>query len=506
MNKNTSRIAKNTFALYLRMLLSLFVSLFTSRVVLNALGFEDYGIHNVVGGIIVLFSFLNGALAGGTQRFLTFELGKRDYIQLKKVFNMSVNIHVLLAIIILLLSQTIGLWFLNHKLVIPENRIQAANWVYQFAVITSIFSIIQVPYIASVTSHEKFKIYALTDIVKVFFKLLIAVLLVYVTNMDKLIFFSSLNTVVAFGVFLFYKMYSKKQFNECTYHYIWDKELFKTLSSFSSWALLGGSSHILMTQGMNILINLFFGVTVNAARGITVQLGHAITSFVDSFMTAIKPQIIKNYASGDFKTLSKLVFQGAKFSFLIVLIFTLPIFIEIEIILSLWLKNIPNYTIVFIRLNLIVIQIYSFTNTYLTAITATGKIRSYQSYIALFVFILFSITYYLLKKGFPPETTYFIYIIIAFVVMLLRIIHVQKLIGFKIWDFMKNVLTKGLLIFILSLITPTLIYFYLEQSIIRLGFVTFSSFVSIILFSYLFAITKGEKEIVMKYIRNKIRI
>lgn len=310
------RIAKNTLMLYIRMLFSMVVSLYTARVILNTLGVEDYGTYNVVGGVVALFGFINASLSTGTQRFLTFELGKGDDHQLNRVFSMSLNIHVIIAIIVFLLAETVGLWFLNTQLVIPTGRLYAANWVYQVSILSAIISITQVPYSATIVSHERFNIYAYVGIIEVLLRLLIVLLLVIIPA-DKLILLAILSFSISAGIALFYRTYSIKKFAECKYIFFWDKPLLKSLLSFSGWSLFGSTSHILLTQGMNILVNLFFGVAVNAARAITVQVEHALNNFVSNFMIAMNPQITKNYAAENLEEMKVLMQRGAKFSFFI---------------------------------------------------------------------------------------------------------------------------------------------------------------------------------------------
>jgi O-antigen/teichoic acid export membrane protein len=481
------------------------VSLYTARVILNTLGVEDYGIYNVVGGVVTLFGFINASMATGTQRFLTFELGKEDILQLKRVFSMSLNIHVIIAIFVFILAETVGLWFLNTKLVIPSDRLYAANWVYQLSVFSAIITTTQVPYTASIIAHERFNIYAYVGIAEVFLRLLIVLLLVLI-SIDKLILFAILSFSVSVGIAFFYRAYTKKKFNECSYIFFWDKPLFKSLIGFSGWSLLGNTSHILLTQGMNILINLFFGVAVNAARAITVQVENAINSFVTNFMVALNPQITKNYAAGKHDEMKLLMQQGSKFSFFVFFLLSFPVFLEAEIILSLWLKIVPPYTIIFIRLNLIVTLIYTLTNTYLTGIIATGNIKRYQLMIAAMVTVMFSLTYILLLQGFSPEITYVIYIVIAIFVLVFRIQAVKRMIGFSIVDFFQNVLIKALIVVIVSTPLPVLLIYFFDPSFLRLIMVTFTS-VSLSVLSILFwGLTKYEKEKFTFYIISKFKI
>lgn len=467
-------IAKNTVLLYIRMMFSMVVSLYTSRVILNTLGVEDYGVYNVVGGIVTLFSFINASLATGTQRFLTFELGNGDKVRLNRIFSMSLNIHFIIGLIVLILAETIGFWFLNFKLVIPLERIHAAKWVYQFSVLSAIISVTQVPYSASIISHERFNVYAYVGVIEVLLRLFIVFMLLIIP-MDKLILLAGLGFIVSSGVALFYRIYCKKKFEECKYIFFWEKPLFNSLISFSWWSLFGNTSHVLLTEGINILINLFFGVTVNAARAITVQVENALQNFVKNFMIALNPQITKNYATGNFEEMKVLMERGSKFSFFIFFLLSMPIFIEAEMILKLWLKIVPPYTVIFVRLNLIVILIYTLTNTYLTGIFATGNIKRYQSLIAIMVAVMFSLTLFLIQIGFSPEITYVTYIIISIFVFFFRIISVKQLIGFSIQEYFQKVIIRTFLVFIVSTPCPMFIYYGLQPSFFRLFLVGFSA-------------------------------
>lgn len=496
------RIAKNTVMLYIRMLFSMVVSLYTARVILNTLGVEDYGTYNVVGGIVTLFGFINASLATGTQRFLTFELSKGDTKKLNRIFCMSLNIHVIIAIIVFLLAETVGLWFLNVHLVIPTGRIDAANWVYQFSVLTAMISTTQVPYSASIVSHERFTVYAYVGITEVLLRLVIVLLLVII-KADKLVLFAGLSFFISAGIALYYRAYCNKKFQECKYSFIWDKPLSKTLLSFSGWSLLGNTSHILLNQGTNILVNLFFGVTVNAARAITVQVENALNSFVTNFMVAMNPQITKNYAANNFEEMKTLMQRGAKFSFFIFFFMSLPVFLEIELILKVWLKSVPEYTATFIRLNLIVMLIYTLTNSYYTGIFATGNIKRYQSWIASMVAVLFLLTYLLLKLGHSPEITYIVYIVISIFVLIFRIVSVKRLIGFSIKDYFQNVILKITLVAVVSCPLPTILSLSLPESFSRVIQVGFSAVLITTLSIMLFGLTNSERNKIISILNTR---
>ena len=313
-SSNNKHIAKNTLMLYFRMILTMLVSLYTSRIVLNTLGVEDYGIYNIVGGVVILFSFFNNAMSNATQRFLSFELGQNNSVQLKRTFSMIINVHIGIAFLIFLLAETVGLWFLNTHINIPTERMKAANWVYQFSIFTFLINIIRVPYHATIVAYEKMSFYAYLSIIEVLLKLGV-VFLIQISPLDKLIFYGFLIFVVSVLILLVYKIYCNKNFDAANYNFFWDTKLFKTLISFSGWSLFGSAANVSSKQGTDILLNIFYGVMVNAAMGIANQVNNAVNGFVQNFQTAFKPQIVKSYAANETDYLIRLIFQTSKFSF-----------------------------------------------------------------------------------------------------------------------------------------------------------------------------------------------
>ena len=377
MSTNNKRIAKNTLLLYFRMLFLMLVSLYTSRVVLNALGVEDFGIYNVVGGVVAMFTMLSGSLSAAITRFITYELGTGNQENLKKIFSSAVTIQIGLAVVIILLAEAGGVWFLNVKMNIPEARMIAANWVFQFSILTFAINLISVPYNASIIAHERMSAFAYISILEAIGKLAIAYLIT-VSPIDRLIFYALLMCVVALLIRLVYGYYCKKHFAECTYHFLWNKNLLKRMFGFAGWNFIGASSAVLRDQGGNVVINLFCGPAVNAARGIAFQVNTAVHGFVTNFMTALNPQITKSYASGDREYMMTLIFQGARLSFYMLLVLSLPILVNTHYILALWLKIVPEHTVLFVQLILLFGLSESISNPLITAMLATGKIRNYQ--------------------------------------------------------------------------------------------------------------------------------
>lgn len=429
--ENNKRIAKNTLLLYFRMLFLMAVSLYTSRVVLNALGIEDFGIYNVVGGVVAMFSVLSGSLSAAISRFITYELGKGNQENLNKIFSSAVTIQLGLAGIIILLAETIGIWFLNVKMNIPEVRMEAANWVFQFSILTFAINLISVPYNASIIAHEKMSAFAYISILEAVGKLFIAYLIT-ITPMDKLIFYAILMCVVALIVRFTYGNYCKRHFNECTYHFIWDKQLLKSMFSFAGWNFIGASSAVLRDQGGNVVINLFCGPAVNAARGIAFQVNNAVNQFVGNFMTALNPQITKSYAAGDRGYMMTLIFQGARLSFYMLLLLSLPILVNTHYILALWLKIVPEHAVLFVQLILIFALSESISQPLITAMLATGKIRNYQIIVGGLQMMNLPLSYILLRLGYFPEVVIVIAICISQCCLAARLILLRGMIGLSI--------------------------------------------------------------------------
>ena len=353
-SENTKRIARNTLMLYVRMLFSMLVSLYTSRVILNALGVEDYGIYNVVGGFVGMFALISNSLSASTSRFLTFELGKGVRERLAKVFSTSLSIHLILAMLVFIAAETAGLWFLNTRMTIPTERLSAANWVFQASVLSFMSGLFCVPFNASLIAHERMSAFAYIGILDVILRLVIVLFIAYSPwHFDRLIVYASLLVAVSVSLQLIYLSYCRRHFEECRLRFGFDKGYWREMSAFAGWNFIGNMAGVLSDQGINLLLNLFLGLVVNAARGISNTLNAAITSFVNNFMMALNPQITKSYASGNYDYMISLVERGARFSFYILFLLTLPLLFEADFVLAVWLKNYPAHTANFVRLLLI---------------------------------------------------------------------------------------------------------------------------------------------------------
>ena len=491
-SENNKRIAKNTAMLYVRMLLTMAVSLYTSRIVLNTLGVEDYGIYNVVGGFITMFAFLNSAMASATQRFLAFEIGRNDKLQLGNVFSMSVNIHFLIAFGILLIAETAGLWFLNTQLTIPPERMIAARWVFHFSVLALMVYMISVPYNAIIIAHERMNIFAWVSIAEVSLKLFIVFMLRWF-GFDRLKFYAVLMFGVALVIRLIYGFYCNHAFQESKFKFYWNKPLFKTLVSYAGWNLWGQLSAVMKGQGVNILLNIFFGPVVNAARGIAYQIQGAVYGFVMNFQMAMNPQIIKSYAANELKFMHKLIFRGAKYSFFLLYTLSLPILLETEIILKLWLKIVPDYSIIFTKLVIINVLIESISGPLITAAQASGKIRLYQGVVGGFYLIILPISYLFLKLGFEPQITFIISISVSTISILVRLVILKNLVQIKIKDFLVEVILKTTIISLVSIILPFAITLIMEESFKRLIILVFVASSNVIITVFFLGLSKTER-------------
>lgn len=476
--ENTKRIAKNTLMLYVRMLFGMLVSLYTSRVVLQALGVEDYGIYNVIGGVVAMFSMISNSLSSSVSRFLTFELGKGNLEGLKRVFSTSLSIHVALVLVIVLLSETLGLWFLNTHMTIPENRLYAANWVFQASVLTFVINLLSVPFSASIVSHERMSAFAYIGILDIVLRLLIVLFIAYSGwNFDRLIIYSLLLVGVVCIMQAIYWNYCTRNFEECKFGLSFDVNYWKEMSSFAGWNFIGCTAGLLKDQGVNILLNLFIGPIINAARGIANTVNNVLASFSGNFMTALNPQITKSYAAGDYDYMFSLVERGSRFSYYILLLFALPMLFETEFVLTLWLKHYPAHTVNFVRLILIVTMCDILSNTLINLQVATGQIRNYQLVVGGMLLMNFPLSYFCLKMGLPPESTLIVALIVAVCCLFLRLLFLRKMVGLSMKRYLRKVCGNVLFVTLLAMIIPSFIYTQMSDSIIR--FVTICVFTTV---------------------------
>lgn len=468
---NNKRIAKNTLMLYVRMGITMVVTLFTSRVVLEALGENDFGIYNVVGGVVSLFSILSGSLSGAITRFITYELGRGNKERLKTIFSTSVNIQLLMALIIFILCEIIGVWFLNEKMNIPEGRMGAANFVLQCSIVTFCVNLINIPYNATIIAHEKMDVFAYISILEVSLKLAIAYA-IYISGFDKLKVYALLILLTSVLIPIIYGVYCNRTYKETKYSFVFDISLFKEMASFAGWNLFGNTAYILNTQGINMLINIFFGVAINAARAIAVQVDSAVTMFVSNFMTALNPQITKYYASGEYERMVNLVCRGTRFSFYIMYFFIVPIVLETETILGIWLKEVPDETSIFLRLVLFASLTVVIGTPLYTAIQATGHIRRYQIVVTAVGCLVFPLTWLGYGAGCPAYITYVIFIFIYFFLNFIRLASLKRLMNFPIMQYLRTVYIPIGICAVICFIVPAFIVYAMPSSLLRFILVT----------------------------------
>ena len=495
-SENNKRIAKNTLLLYFRMLFMMSVQLYTSRVVLNTLGVNDYGIYNVVGGVVAMFGFLNSAMTSSTQRYITFELGKGNMQRLKQVFAMSINTHLVISILIVLLAETVGIWFLNEKLVIPENRMTAAMVVYQMSILTTVIAIMSYPFNADIVAHEKMSAFAYISILEASLKLGIVFMLV-AGNFDKLILYAYLLATVQIIVCACYIAYCRCHFVESKFHVYFEKSLFREMLGFAGWNLWGNLAAVLMTQGLNMMLNMFFGPAVNAARAVSVQVQGAIQQFASNFQMALNPQITKTYATGHLNEMHNLIYRSSKFTFCLLFVLCLPVLVEAPTILKVWLKTVPDYTVIFLRIMILILLVDATANPLMVSASATGKVKLYQSVIGGMLLLILPLSYIVLRLGGEPWTVFVVNLIVCIAAYVVRLFIIRPLISLKLKYFVRKVMFRCIAIIFVSIPIPLLLHIRLNGSIISVIFTIFASILCASCASFFVGLDKHERDIIL---------
>ena len=498
--RNTKNIARNTLFLYIRSIVVMAVGIYTSRVVLHALGVNDYGIINVIGGFVAMFSILSGSLVNASQRFISFEMGK-ETPQMDRVFSGTISIHLILALIVFVLFESFGLWFINYKLNISADRMYAANWVFQCSVLTFCINLISVPYNASIIAHERMNVFAYISIYEAFAKLGIVYLL-YVAGFDRLIVYAVLTLAIAVSLRLLYGFYCSRHFEECKFRFFIDKPLLKEMIGFTGWNFLGSSAGILNIQGINLLTNIFFGVALNAARGIADQVNNAINTFVNNFMVAMNPQITKSYSSGDYIYMNALLVRGAKYATILYWFISLVFFIEAEFVLDIWLVEVPSLAPLFLRLVIVFSIFQSLSNTLYIGMLATGKIKKYQIVMSSIYFGTFILCFVFFKCGLGSEYGYISSIIAVFLGMFARLFLLREIIPlFSVKKYVSGAIVKSGLVVLLSTIGAwSVSKLFINNSFAEFIGVCIFSIVFIPLFTYFTALDNNEKEMIKHFI------
>ena len=493
-SENSKRVARNTILLYFRMFVLMLVGLYTSRVILNALGQDDFGVYGAVGGVVAMFSILTGAIAGAVSRFLTFELGKSSQQRLEAVFSTVMAVQIAMAIIVLVIAEGVGIWFLNVKMNIPEGRMTAANWVLQCSILMFLVNMLSVPYNAAIIAHEKMQAFAYISIAEAFMALGVAIYTRYTTG-DKLITYALLMLAVAVVVRILYGVYAKRHFTECHLQLsLLDRGIVKEVAAFSGWTFIGNGFFVLNTQGINILMNLFFGVHVNAARDVSVKLENTVSKFISNFMTALNPQITKSYAADNLSYMHELICKGAKYSFFLVYLFALPLILEAPKLLEIWLINVPEYAVIFVRISLLSLLFMSTGDAFLKAINATGKIAVYQKAVLFTAVWVFPLSYLAFKAGGSPQISYVILTAVNFVVLVERVLITCHLVQLPLRKVLSDVVVKTVLVAVCSTIIPLCICLMQAPSLLRTFEVLLSSVLSLAVFTYFLGTTPGEKD------------
>lgn len=506
MNAANKRIAKNTLALYFRMILTVLVTLYTSRVVLAALGASDFGIFSLVGGIVLLFGFLNAAMVSTTQRFLNYEKGRtgNDTERVRIVFATSLYTHFLIAGCILLVAETLGLWFVNANLDIPPDRMEAANWVYQCAIFAFLSKVISSPFNAAIIANERMTAFAYISILDVALKLAIAIFLPFLSG-DLLIAYALFILIVTSAVSATFAIYARSHFTETRTTPIRDPELFRSILSFSSWSILSNLSFVLRLQGTNILLNLAFGTIVNAAYGLSLQVATTLRSLATNFIQALNPQIVKSYAAGDMERMHQLVLVGSRVSFFLVLFFTLPAFVELGPLLRLWLVSVPDHTENFVRLFLIQSLIDSFAGVMGTAQGATGRIKAYHLTVSGIGLMTLPISYLFLISGHEPEIVNIVGIGISIIIGMTRVLFIRHSINLSLRSFFREVLVPCVIVTLLAPAFPMLMRLWLPEgwgSVIAVLVLTVLSTFSVIM---MVGLKKKERAVFREQVKSKLR-
>lgn len=504
MSSSNKTIAKNTIFLYFRMMLTMIISLYTSRVILQVLGVDDYGIYQAVGGIVGFLSFVNNALSTGSSRFITFGLGEGNPQKLKNIFSTTLTAHICLAVIIVILVETVGWWFLHNKLVIPSERLGAAEFVFHLSVLTAFFSLTQVPYGACIIAHEKMGIYAYASIIETTLKLVIVYLLT-LGNFDKLKLYAFLLCVLQIGSIVFYRFYCIRNFEESKFRLIFDRKLFKEIAGFSGWSLFANASIALNNQGILVLLNMFFSPAVVAARAISLQVNTAANQFVSNFQTAVYPQIVKRYAAKDYEGSKLLLLQTTKFSFYLMFLLSLPICLGAKQLLTIWLKTVPEYTVIFLQLVIIQSLFCVFDTSFYKALYAKGRIKENALISPTFGLVRFPIIYLLFKFGFSPVALSWASLITyAILGLIIKPILVIKIVDYK-WRDIFSVFIPCFKVVLCSLPIPLLLYYRLgDDSLFSFLVVVFVSCVSVLTSAWFVGVEKNMRSILVCKVKKKL--
>ncbi len=501
---NRTKIAKNTMMLYIRMFFLMAVNLYTSRVILQALGVENYGVYNAVAGFIAMFSMVSSSFSSAISRFITFVLGQDDKEKLKKVFSTAIIIQLSLAVIVVALVEAVGVWFLNTHMTIPVGREVAANWVLQFALITFILNLWSTPYNAAIIAHERMGAFAYIGLFEGCAYLSIAFMVKY-SPFDRLIVYGALMCLVSFVIRMIYNIYCKKHFDECLFKWVFDKELFKEMFSFAGWNFIGSISGLLRDQGINILFNIFNGPAINAARGLATQVQTAVTKFSNNFYVAVQPQITKSYAGNNVNESHDLVLRSSRLAFFLLTAMIVPLVTETEFVLKFWLKEVPEHTVAFTQIILMCTLVDSFSSPLVYLMLATGNIKRYQIVVGLFNLFNFPVAYLILYFGGCPELAQFSVILFSIGALLLRVSMLRPMTHFPVRDFMFSTVVRCFLIMAICISVSIFITKLFKIGIMRFLFNLCITEGLICTLVYGIGLNSGEKKFIIEKAKAFIR-
>lgn len=503
-NQDNSRIAKNTIFLSIRMVVVMVISIFTTRLLLEGLGVKDYGIYNVTIGVVTLCSFLQPALANGIQRFFNFEIGKHNLPRAKNVFNTGVQIQILVSLIFILLCETVGLWYVSNKVVVDPERYNATQIIYQISVLSLVFNMMQVPFMAAVMAHEKMDFFALISVIDAILKLGIAFFLRF-ANIDHLVLYSFLLLSVTIFNFFVYAWYSMRKFSEIRFQKAISKDLFKPMLSFVGWNLLEKFARVGKDQGINLSLNYYFGPVVNAARGIVSQVTYAFGSLVDSTVTASRPQSIQSYARGEFHRTLHIMYSLSKFIVLMLYVLILPIFLELPYVLHLWLgDNIPDFTIPLLKIGLLTIVVDKLAAPISVVVHATGRMKHFNMVSCVMNIVVVPISVIALMQGVDAVFVYWIIFIMTLFTQIALLFSLRRLIDLSILVYVKEVLVRSAFVVILSFWLPLLIHSIMEEGFLRLAVVLMSSLIIGSVVAFLIGLDESERSVCLSFINRKL--
>lgn len=498
---NNKRIAKNTVLLYVRTFVVMIISLYTSRVILHVLGVEDYGVYQVVGGMVAMLAVISQALSSAISRYITYEIGSGNKERLFQIFSTSKVVQLVITIIIIIIGEAVGLWFLHTYMQVPEERTDAANWVLQFSLLSFCVSLLNIPYNACIIAHEHMKAFAYISIFGALCKLGICFLLM-ISPIDRLVSYSFLLLFVSLLIRVIYTTYCRHHFEESHSPYRIYKDIFKEMFGFAGWGFFTNANYLLNNQGVNMLINVFFGVTFNAARGLANQVEGTVMQFVNSFTTAVNPQITKSYAIGDKEVMYQLICRGAKFSFFLMYLMALPLIFEASTILDIWLTVIPEKTVLFVQLSLILGMFECFGNTAVTACMATGKIRTYSLIIGFLGLLEFPLVWIAFAVGAEIEMAYYLYIFVKTIVILVRMFIMRNMVGMPVRQYVLKAILPSLLVALIAAIPSIIVVTLMPQSFVRLVVSIFVGIFSVGFAALYIGMTSGEKMVVVSKAKN----